>query len=135
MCQVLKVTRSGFYAWLRRSASRRSLENARLDLEVRALFNEHKGRAGSPKITRELQKRGGCYSRKRVVRSMKRQGLRSKVKRKYRVTTNSKHQYPVAPNLLNRKFQVSAPNQVWVGDIPAELIFGPAPDGCISQLW
>lgn len=117
MCRVLEVSRSGFYCWQKRIESKRSLERRRLDVKVKAVFEVSKQRYGSPKITEELRKQGVQTSRNRVAASMKRQGLRSKVRRKYRVTTDSKHSYPVSANILNRNFSTQAANQVWVSDI------------------
>lgn len=117
MASVLEVSRSGFYAWLRRPPSRRERENRCLDVEIKAVYESSKRRYGSVKVTRELHRRGRHYSRKRVAERMKKMGLRSKVQRKFRVTTHSRHSYPLAPNLLNRHFRVAAPNQVWVSDI------------------
>jgi putative transposase len=117
MCHVLEVSRSGFYRWMKRKESKRSLARRRFDVKVKAVFEARKKRYGSPKITEELRNQGIQTSRSRVAASMKRQGLRSKVRRKYRVTTDSKHSYPVADNLLNRNFTTQAANQVWVSDI------------------
>jgi len=88
-----------------------------MDAEIREIYDGSKGRYGSPKITRELQDRGHRVSKNRVARRMRDAGLRSKVRRKYRVTTDSKHQFPVAPNLLARDFTAEVPDKVWVSDI------------------
>ncbi len=117
MAAVLNVSRSGFYAWLSRPRSRRAEENIRLDVEIKSVYERSQGRYGSVKITRELLKRGKKYGRNRVASRMRKMGVASKVRRKFKATTNSKHNYPVAPNLLNRNFTASAPNEVWVGDI------------------
>jgi putative transposase len=117
MCRVLKVSRSGYYRWLKRKPSRRALDNQRLDAEIREIYDGSKGRYGSPKITRELRDRGRKVGKNRVARRMRKAGLRSKVRRKYRVTTDSKHNLPVAPNLLERNFSTAAPDKVWVSDI------------------
>jgi putative transposase len=117
MCQVFEVSRSGFYAWRRRPWSKRSVEDFQLKLRIRALFAESKKRAGSPKITNDLRKEHWKVSRRRVKRLMREEGMYPHIRKKYRVTTDSRHDYPVAPNLLKRNFTVSAPNQVWVSDI------------------
>jgi transposase InsO family protein len=120
MCRVLEVTRSGFYAWRAREPSARARTDQRLRIEVRAIHRESRGRYGSPRIHDQLQSRGERVSRKRVARLMKMEGLRGKKKRRFRVTTDSNHAYPVAPNLLDRKFgikEVPGPDQVWVADI------------------
>jgi len=117
MCRVLEVSRSGYYRWLKRKPSKRAIDNKRLDAEIREIYDSSKGRYGSPKITEELQDRGRNVSKNRVARRMRDAGLRSKVRRKYRVTTDSKHHFPVAPNLLERNFTAEAPDKVWVSDI------------------
>jgi transposase InsO family protein len=117
MCRVLEVSRSGYYRWLKRKPSQRAIDNKRLDAEIREIYDSSKGRYGSPKITEELQDRGRRVSKNRVARRMRDAGLRSKVRRKYRVTTDSKHHFPVAPNLLERNFTAETPDKVWVSDI------------------
>jgi putative transposase len=120
MCRVLEVTRSGFYAWRTREPSARARQDQRLRIEVRVIHRQTSGRYGSPRIHQELQARGERVSRKRVARLMQVEGLRGKKKRRFRVTTNSDHTYPVAPNLLDRKFAVEdvpGPDRVWVSDI------------------
>jgi putative transposase len=120
MCRVLNVTRSGFYAWRKREPSERARTDQRLRIEVRVIHGQSHGRYGSPRIHQELQSKGERVSRKRVARLMLAEGLRGKKKRRFRVTTNSDHAYPVAPNLLDRKFDVKdvpGPDRVWVADI------------------
>jgi putative transposase len=111
------VSRSGYYRWLKRKPSQREIDNKRMDDEIRKIYDGSKGRYGSPKITRELQDRGHRVSKNRVARRMRDAGLRSKVRRKYRVTTDSKHHFPAAPNLLARNFTAEVPDKVWVSDI------------------
>ena len=113
MCRVFSVSRSGYYRWRRHAESRRTIENRRLDAHIKAIFNKHKGRYGSPKITDELNDMGFPVSKYRVARRMKAAGLRSIVRRKYRATTDSKHSHPVADNLLQRDFTASSPDRVW----------------------
>ena len=117
MCRVLQVSRSGYYRWLKRKPSQRQLDNQRLDAQIREIYDQNKGRYGSPKITEELRDQGHKVSKNRVARRMRKAGLRSKIRRKYKVTTNSKHNLPVAPNLLERNFTAPAPDRVWVSDI------------------
>ena len=111
------MSRSGYYRWLNRKPSQRELDNKRLVAEIRDIYDGSKGRYGSPKVTKELQDRGRKVSKSRVARRMRESGLRSKICRKYRVTTDSKHHFPVAPNLLERNFTAEGPDQVWVSDI------------------
>jgi len=119
MCHALQVASSGFYRWEKAPISKRKQENIRITERVKEIFNAHKGMAGSPLITADL--RDECefskVSRPRVARIMREMGLRCKTTRKFVVTTDSKHNKPVAPNLLARNFTVSAPNVVWVSDI------------------
>jgi transposase InsO family protein len=117
MCRVLKVSRSGFYAWLDRPESEQVRSRRWLDAQIRVEYQASKKRSGSEKITQALRKKGLRVHRSRVAERMQHMGLRSKVGRKYRPTTDSKHKEPVAPNLLNRQFTVKRPNQVWVTDI------------------
>jgi len=117
MCRILSVSRSGYYRWRKRPESRRSIQNKRLNAHIKAIYKKHKGRYGSPKITDELRDKGFRISKNNVARRMKAAGLRSIVKRRYRVTTDSKHSHPVADNLLNRDFTAAEPNTVWVSDI------------------
>jgi len=107
MCRVLQISRSGYYSWLKRPESARSKENRRIDSLIRIEFDRSKQRSGSPKITKVLQQNGEKIHRTRVAKRMRKMDLRSKTKKKFRVTTDSKHSEPVAPNLLNRVFTVS----------------------------
>ena len=117
MAAVLDVSRSGYYHWQSRPMSRRAQERQRFDIEVKSAYESGRGHYGRDRVRLELDDRGRKASRKRVGASMDRQGLRSKRKKQFRVTTNSKHGLPVAPNLLNRNFSVSEPNKVLVTDI------------------
>jgi len=117
MAKVLNVSASGYYVWIKRPPSKRSRENARLDVVIKAVYEANKRRYGSVKITRELQKRGMKYGRTRVANRMRKMRIASIVRKRFKATTNSKHSYPVAPNRLNRNFTASSPNKVWVSDI------------------
>ena len=117
MCQTLEVGSSGFYAWLKRPESPRSHANRRLLMEIKAVHQKSRKTYGSPRIHAELTASGHACSRYRVARLMRQHGIVSKHKKKSRVTTNSVHSYPVAENQLERKFDVSKPNQCWVSDI------------------
>jgi putative transposase len=88
-----------------------------LDEEIREIYDGSKGRYGSPKITQELRDRGHSVSKNRVAKRMREAGLRSKIRRRYRVTTDSKHRFPIATNLVERNFTTQTPNRVWVSDI------------------
>jgi transposase InsO family protein len=117
MSRVLRVSRSGYYAWLRRALSPRSMHQICRDKLIKQIFEYRKGRSGSPNITRDLHEQGHRCDRKTVAASMRRQGLRAKAARKFKVTTDSKHDLPIAPNHLNRDFSADKANQKWVGDI------------------
>jgi len=117
MCRVLEVSRSRYYDWRRDPESARARETRRLDADIRRLFAAHKGRAGSPKITRYLRAEGWRVGENRVANRMREMGLRSKVRRAYRTTTNARHEHPVAPNRLQRDFTASGPDQVYVSDM------------------
>jgi transposase InsO family protein len=117
MCRVFEVSRSGYYRWLKRKPSHRELDNQRLDAEIREVYESSQGRYGSPKIARELRDRGRRVDKNRVAKRMRLAGLRSKIRRKYRVTTDSKHHFAVSANLLKRDFTATAPDKVWVSDI------------------
>jgi len=117
MAKVLDVSKSGYYAWLWRPESRRSKERRALDVLVKTAFEASKRRYGSRKIHRQLDAQGHPCSRSGVAGSMRRQGLRSKVVRKFVVTTDTKHKLEASPNLLKRDFDVDRPNNVWTSDI------------------
>jgi putative transposase len=117
MCRILGVTRSGYYGWLRHGQSKRGLRDAVLLEKIRESHRRSSGRYGSPNIHKDLCDWGYRCSRKRVARLMRQAGLRSKTKRRFRVTTESRHTMPVAPNLLQRNFSVSVANKTWVSDI------------------
>jgi len=117
MCEVLEVSRSRFYLWLRNPEPERSRANRVLLSEIRMAFDRNRQVYGSPRLTVELNDSGVSCSENRVARVMRLGGIRAVGKRKYRVTTQSKHKYPVAENLLNRQFSVDKPNAVWLSDI------------------
>src|SRR4051812_43600457 len=104
MCRALGLSRSAYHVFVTRKASPRALEQQRIDVGVAAVFAEHKGKYGAPRVERELRRRGCRTSRKRVARSMVRQGLAARRRRRWRTTTDSRHHEPIAPNLLQRDF-------------------------------
>jgi transposase InsO family protein len=117
LCSALKVRRSGFYAWLRRGPSARAREDQQLGLDVKAVFKEKKRRYGSPRVARELRKRGKRVCRHRVARLMREQQLRARPRRRFVRTTNSAHSLPTPKNVLDRDFAPKAPNLVWASDV------------------
>ena len=117
MCDVLDVSRSGYYAWLRRPESKRKAEDKALSEVIKEIHKDSNGEYGSPKVHQELRRRGTRCGHNRVARLMREDGLRAKTIRKFKATTNSKHNLPVAENLLNRDFSPTQPNRAWVADI------------------
>lgn len=111
------VSRSGYYAWIKRKPSKRAVENQELMEQIREIYKKSKGTYGSPRITEELKINHVHVSRPRVARLMKKANIRSIIKKKFVATTNSKHSFPISPNLLNRKFKVDRQGKVWVSDI------------------
>ena len=117
MCRFLDVSRSGYYEWCKRDESPRKKKDRELMEKIRFIYEQSKKRYGSPRIHAELRAQGILCGKKRVERLMREMGLQAKHKRQFKVTTNSKHNYPIAKNLLKREFQVVTPNQVWLADI------------------
>ena len=119
LCRVLNVSRSGFYAWQVRQVSgcSRQAWSDELDRLVAQAFEARKGRSGSPGLTLDLADEGHVYDRKTIAKSLQRQGLRAKAAKKFKVTTDSHHNKPVAPNLLEQNFTAVAANEKWCGDI------------------
>ena len=117
MCRVLEVSRSGYYAWLKHPESKRDQDDKALSQEIFEIHQESFCTYGSPRVYRELKRRGKHIGEKRIVRLMRKDGLKAKTKRKFKVTTDSRHNFPVAANLLNREFTPEKPNQVWASDI------------------
>ena len=117
LCHVLRVSRSGFYAWVQRGESKRSRENRSLLKEIQAAHRVSRSNYGSPRITRELRAGGTRVGEKRVARIMRQNGIVGKVRRRYRVTTQAGDRAPEPKSLLNRDFKASEPNRKWVSDI------------------
>ena len=120
MCRVLAVSRAGYYAWRARPLCDRVQDDRVLAARIRAIQAEVKGRYGRPRMHEELKALGFAVSPKRVGRVMRSEGLQAKQRRRFRVTTQSRHQEPVAPNVLARQFAVTPtqqPDQVWAADI------------------
>ncbi len=116
-CRVLDVSRPGFYAWKNRPLSQREQSNQQLDKKIQKVFEHHKARYGSPRFTEELNADGESVSQNRVARRMKALNLRAKQARKFKVTTDSQHNKPVAPNRLGQDFTAIHPDEKWVSDI------------------
>ena len=113
----MEVSKSGYYAWKKRSKSQRRIDNEELLIEIRCVFVENDGNYGSPRIWESLKETKIPCSENRVARLMREEGLVAIQRRKCKATTNSKHNWPIAPNLLERNFSVGEPNRIWVTDI------------------
>jgi putative transposase len=120
MCRVLQVKRAGYYAWVKRPPSERIMDDAQLAETITAIHAKSRRTYGSPRVHEELKAQGQQHGEKRIARIMQEEGLRAKAPRRFRVTTDSNHAHPIAPNVLDRQFAVEegAPlDRVWLGDI------------------
>ena len=117
LCQVLQVSRSGYYDWQGRPPSQHTLEDQRLLVKIRAIHKASRETYGSPRVHTDLQADGETCGKHRTARIMRDNNIQANVQRKFKATTNSRHNYPVAANILDRQFTASTPNQRWVSDI------------------
>jgi len=118
LCEAIGVSSTGYCAWKRGgSQKRKRLTDAQMLALIEAIHAELKGAYGSPRMVRELRRRGFPASKQRVERLMRENGIKARHKRRFKTTTDSKHKLPVAPNLLNRNFHPEAPNQAWSADL------------------
>lgn len=118
MCRVLEVSRSGYYAWLKRPTSSREMANQALKQQIKEIHQHSRQTYGSPRIQAELRAQGIKCGHNRLARLMREQKLWAKQKRKFKMTTtDSAHSYPVAPNLLDQDFTCRRPNEKWLTDI------------------
>jgi putative transposase len=117
MCDVLDINRSGYYEWKKSAFAKRTEENVKISESIAMIFQESRETYGTRRIKRALEKEGLLISRRRIGRLMRQMNLSCKTKRKFKVTTDSKHNLPVSPNLLNREFEVDVPDKCYVGDI------------------
>ena len=117
ICKVHSISRSSYYNWLCSKPSKWIEENAELLKEIKIIHKQSRQTYGSHRITKELHNRGYSCSRTRVARIMAKNGICAKIKRKFKVTTDSKHNYPLSPNLLNQTFFAEHQNRIWVSDI------------------
>jgi putative transposase len=115
--QATRGSRSGFYAWQRRDVSPRAVADQELAQRIEVIHQGSRGRYGSPRVHAVLAGQGVTTSRKRVARLMREQGLCARRPRRFRKTTDSNHRFPVADNVLERRFEVDAPDTAWAGDI------------------
>ena len=117
LTKVLSVSRSAYYAWLKRAKSKRLIENEKLIEKISYYFQESRQVYGSPRIYKDLRDAGYEVGENRVARLMRKAGIRAKSKRKYKLTTNSKHKRPKAANLLKQNFNTEESNKLWAADI------------------
>jgi transposase InsO family protein len=117
MCRCLRVSKAGFYAWQHRPLSARAKTNERLLVRIRGAHKHSRKTYGSPRIHATLKAEGVDAGRHRIARLMRAHGIRAKTRRKFKATTQSDHDRPVAENLLSRDFSVNRPDVAWVGDI------------------
>lgn len=120
MCSVLQASKAGYYAWRKREASDRDKRDETITKKIVEIHRKSRKTYGSPRIHRALRKVGISCGRKRVARLMKEIGVKGKQRKRFRRTTDSKHEHPIAENVLNRRFlphEISGPNVVWAGDI------------------
>jgi len=116
LARGLRLSRGGYYAWLRGRGQQREQADALLLTDIRRIYAENDRRYGSPRVYRELHKTVSC-GKERIERLMREDGLRAKHAKKFKVTTDSNHNLPVAPNVLAGRFEWERPNQAWVGDM------------------
>jgi putative transposase len=117
-CRVLGVSRSGYYAWSRRAPSEASRRRAELSEQIRQVHRDSREVYGAPRVHQELLASGMHCAKNTVAKLMRQKGIRSKAVRRFVVrTTDSRHDHPIAPNRLNRRFQRARPNEAWVADI------------------
>ena len=117
LCRVLEVTTSGCYAWFNRPLTLRQREDMRLELEIRAAHKRTRQTYGPERLQRDLADNGVVVGIHRIKRIRRKLNLRCRQKRKFKITTDSRHSLPVAENLLDQRFEASAPNQIWLSDI------------------
>jgi len=117
LCRVLDVTTSGYYAWVKSPVSPRQQEEERLELEIRAAHKRTRQTYGPERLQRDLSDNGVVVGVHRIKRIRRKLDLRCRQKRRFKVTTDSRHSLPVAENLLDQKVTASAPNQIWLTDI------------------
>ncbi|QPI48374.1 IS3 family transposase [Massilia antarctica] len=117
LCRVFDVSRSGFYAWADGKLSQRAQDDARLKVAIEAIHAQSRQTYGPLRMQPELEAQGFPAGWDRIVRLRRELALRCKQKRKFKATTNSNHDLPVADNLLNQSFAPTRPNEAWVTDI------------------
>ena len=117
MCQIFTVSKSGYYKWVKNKPSKRTEENHMLLKLIKNIYIKNQGNYGSPRITKQLKIDGLSCSRNRIARIMQKNNIRSKTKKRFKITTKSKHNYPIAQNIINQDFTAKKLNEKWLSDI------------------
>jgi putative transposase len=117
MASALEVSKSGYYAWIKKPVRQRAKENEILLDKIIVIHDKSQKTYGSPRITEELKEQGLVVGKNRVAKLMNKNGIRAKAARKFKITTNSNHSYPVCPNLIKKPFVADYPDQIWLSDI------------------
>ena len=117
MCRILEVSRSGYYSYLRRGLSLRNEENKRFVTKIKEIWKWSRGIYGSPRITAELQARGFGCGENRIARLMRENGIKARTRKRFKITTKSDHNLPIAEDLVGRDFSASQMNRLWLSDI------------------
>lgn len=117
LCKILDVSRAGYYQWLKGRVSKQAIRRQAVLEEIQSIHVDSRGIYGSPRVHQKLKRKGIHINHKTVESIMQKNGIRAKRRRKFKVTTDSKHNLPVADNLLQRQFNPDKPNQAWVSDI------------------
>ncbi len=117
LCAMLDVSRSGYYAWRTRPEAPKVKDDAEVVSEIKAAYKVGRGNYGSPRVVRALRKNGRCIGENRVARLMRHEGIAARKKKRFRKTTDSNHTDPIAPNVLQRTFDVDLPDTAWVTDV------------------
>jgi putative transposase len=117
LCRVVEVSRSGYYTWLRRSPLKHAQDEGRLEAEIRAAHKRTRQTCGPERLQKDLLAHGVTVGICRIRRIRKKLGIRCKQVKKFKATTDSQHALPVAPNLLEQRFEAEAPHQIWVSDL------------------
>lgn len=117
LCEMLDVSRSGYYAWATRPEAPKVQADAELVAEIKSAHKAGRGAYGSPRVMRALRKKGRRIGKNRVARLMRQEGIVGRKKKRFRKTTDSNHPDPISPNVLERNFQVDLPDTAWVTDV------------------
>lgn len=117
LCEVLNVSRSGYYAWLKRKPSKRDQHNEALSADIVRIFDDSRKTYGVPRIQKALESEGKKHGKVRISRIMKKEALKPKAAKRFKATTDSNHNKAVAPNILAQQFNPNGPNVAWAADI------------------